>query len=181
MLIWILGISRFVGEATLRVSSGQPMAYPKNSPATRVSQGLPVSHTRSMRVRALWTWVMPSRSTLLTLDRIWDRWLTSLVSQAAVNIGNSKQASALLPLLTYDDLGVNLLFLESLRSAGSDSGVMVYFQDMHDVWCINSCLESSLLPKHALLRNYTQRASGLTGRSLLSIAREEMHCCFLTR
>jgi len=31
----------------------------------------------------------------------------------------------------YDDLGVSLFLLESLRSAGSDSGVIMYFQEMH--------------------------------------------------
>lgn len=32
---------------------------PKNSPAMRVSHGFPVSQTRSIRVRALCTWVIP--------------------------------------------------------------------------------------------------------------------------
>ena len=79
---------------------GKSLCQPKNSPATRVSHGFPVSQTRSIRVRALWTWVIPKRSTILIRSNISALCLSSWVSHPAVNIGNRRHASALLPRRT---------------------------------------------------------------------------------
>ena len=72
-------------------------SYPKNSPLTRYYHGLPVSHTVCIKARARPTCDMPQPSTAIIRSMKSCRWSSRCASQPAVNTGNNRQDSAVLP------------------------------------------------------------------------------------
>ena len=79
------------------ITGSHPM---KESPDTKLSQGLPVSHTCSMSAFAFFTWLIPKPSILSSLSMMVSLNAGFLVSHPAVNMGKSRQPSAVPPFRT---------------------------------------------------------------------------------